>query len=103
MKKSRPGILLGVLAPPECEAACARAMLLETTTIGVRVRRERRYVLARRIDEVATELGTVRVKTAIFDGQARRTLEYDDVARIARERQRPLAEIAARLEELLPP
>jgi uncharacterized protein (DUF111 family) len=45
----------------------------------------------------------VRVKTALVDGLARRTLEYDDVARIARERDRPVAEIAERLGEYLRP
>ncbi len=103
MKKSRPAILFGVLAPPEREAEVARAMLRETTSLGVRVRRERRYVLERRIDEIVTELGTVRVKTADVDGCLRQTLEYDDVVRIARERGRPVGEIAARLKELLPP
>ncbi len=103
MKKSRPAILLGALAPPEREAAVAHAILGETTTLGVRVRRERRYALERRVDEVATELGPVRVKTAYVDGSARRTLEYDDVVRIARENGRPIAEVAAYLEGLLPP
>jgi hypothetical protein len=102
MKKSRPAVLFGALAPPEREAAVARAILTETTTLGVRVRRERRYVLPRDVVEVQTELGPVRVKTARIDGQPRRTLEYDDVARIARELGRPVAEIASRLEELLP-
>jgi uncharacterized protein (DUF111 family) len=76
-------------------------MLAETTTLGVRVRRERRYTLPRETTTVATPFGEVRVKTATIDGQRRRTLEYDDVARIARERQRPFAEIAARIEESL--
>jgi uncharacterized protein (TIGR00299 family) protein len=103
MKKSRPAILIGAVAPLEREADVARALLENTTTLGVRVRRERRYVLERAIAEHLTELGPVRVKTAKVAGGVRRTLEYDDVARIARERGRPVAEIAARLEELLPP
>jgi pyridinium-3,5-bisthiocarboxylic acid mononucleotide nickel chelatase len=103
MKKSRPAILFGALAPLEREGDVARAILRETTTLGVRVRREQRYLLERRIDPISTELGTVRVKTAVVDGALRRTLEYDDVVRIARERGRPIGEIAARLEELLPP
>ena len=101
MKKSRPAILFGAIAPPACESAVAHAMLAETTTLGVRVRRERRYTLPRETTAVATPFGEVRVKTATIDGQRRRTLEYDDVARIARERQRPFAEIAARIEESL--
>jgi uncharacterized protein (TIGR00299 family) protein len=103
MKKSRPAILFGAIAPSELEAAVARAMLLETSTLGVRARRERRHVLERRIESLATEFGPVRVKIADAAGSVRRTLEYDDVVRIARERQLPIAEVAARLEELLPP
>ena len=99
MKKSRPAILFGALAPPEREAAVAHAMLTETTTLGVRVRRERRYALERSVATRETPLGPVRVKTAQIDGTPRHTLEYDDVARIARERNAPFAEIAARLEE----
>jgi hypothetical protein len=101
MKKSRPAILFGAIAPLDREAAVAHAMLAETTTLGVRVRRERRYTLPRETRTVATPFGDVRVKTATLDGQPRRTLEYDDVARIARERQRPFAEIAARIEAAL--
>jgi uncharacterized protein (TIGR00299 family) protein len=103
MKKLRPAVLFGAVAPLAREAEVAHAMLAQTSTLGVRVRRERRYTLPRDVVEVATALGPVRVKTALVDGLRRRTLEYDDVARIARERQRPIAEIAARLEELLPP
>lgn len=102
MKKSRPGILFGAIAPLDREQACAHAMLVETTTLGVRVRREHRRVLERRIAEVSTELGVVRVKTAVVDGRPRRTLEYADVVRIARERHRPIAEVARELERCLP-
>ena len=102
MKKARPAVLLGAIAPPGLERAVAEAMLSETTTLGVRTRRERRYTLARHTTEVATEFGPVRVKIAYVDGGVRRTLEYDDVVRIAREENRPIAEIAARLEEMIP-
>lgn len=101
MKKLRPAVLFGAVAPLEREADVARAMLNETTTLGVRARRERRYTLARSREEIVTELGTVRVKTAFVEGAPRRTLEYDDVVRIARERRRPIAEIAARLQQLV--
>jgi uncharacterized protein (DUF111 family) len=73
-------------------------MLVETTTLGVRVRRERRYTLPRETVAMPTPFGDVRVKTALVDGAHRRTLEYDDVARIARERNRPFAEIVAAIE-----
>jgi uncharacterized protein (TIGR00299 family) protein len=102
MKKLRPGVIFGALAPVECEAEVARTMLLETSSLGVRVRHDRRYTLPREIAEIETPFGAVRVKTALVDGQPRRTLEYDDVLRIARERGRPIAETAARLEEFIP-
>ena len=99
MKKLRPAVLFGAVAPLEAEEAVAHAMLTNTSTLGVRVAIERRHTVKRRIEAVATPLGTVRVKTATIDGQPRRTLEYDDVARIARESGRPIAEVAAQLEE----
>jgi uncharacterized protein (TIGR00299 family) protein len=101
MKKSRPAVLFGAIAPLACEAAVAHVMLAETTTLGVRVRHERRYTLERTIETATTPYGDIRVKTATFDGQARRSLEYDDLVRIARERQRPLAEIVAAVEAFL--
>ncbi len=103
MKKMRPGVLFGAIAAPANEAAVAQAMLQQTSTLGVRVRRERRYSVPRDIIAIETPLGTVRVKTATVDGRSRRTLEYDDVVRIARERERPIAEISARLLEYLSP
>jgi uncharacterized protein (TIGR00299 family) protein len=101
MKKLRPGVIFGAVAPPEREADVANAMLRETTTLGVRVRTERRHTLDRHVEIRRTALGEVRVKTALVDGQPRQTLEYDDVARIAREQSRPIAEIADRLREEL--
>ena len=103
MKKSRPALMCSAIVPAELEAACARVLLSETTTLGVRVRRERRYVAERSVEPVSTALGMVRVKSALVDGVVRRTLEYDDVARIARERSRPIAEIVRQLEAALPP
>jgi uncharacterized protein (TIGR00299 family) protein len=94
MKKSRPGILFGVIAPLDREDACAEAMLTETSTLGVRIRHERRVVLERTLEDVETPFGTVRVKRATAAGRARRTLEYDDIVRIAREQRLPVAEVA---------
>ena len=93
MKKGRPAITLAALAPPAAEDAVAAALLRETTTIGVRVRRERRHVLARETALVDTPYGAVRVKHVEAGGIARRQPEYDDVVRIARERDLPIAEV----------
>jgi uncharacterized protein (DUF111 family) len=94
MKKGRPAITLSAIADPSAEAAVARAMLTQTTTIGVRVRAERRYVLERAAATVTTPYGVVRVKRSGVNGTARAHPEYDDLLRIARERDLPLPEVA---------
>ena len=94
MKKGRPAVTLSALAAPEDEDAVARAMLTETTTIGVRVRTERRHVLPRETGLIETPYGPVRVKRAGTDSSARSRAEYDDLLRIARERNLPLPEVA---------
>ena len=93
MKKSRPAITLSALANPADEAAVARAMLRETTTLGVRVRAERRHVLHRASAVVSTPFGPVRVKAAGSNGMLRTSAEYDDLVRIARERGLSLREV----------
>ncbi|GAC1573460.1 MAG: nickel pincer cofactor biosynthesis protein LarC [Candidatus Elarobacter sp.] len=98
MKKGRPAITLSALAQPVDESAIAHAMLRETTTIGVRVRTERRHVLTRSGDVVATPYGDVRVKRSGIDGEMRARPEYDDLARIAREHDLPLPDVARIVE-----
>ena len=82
------------LSEPPDEHAVARAMLTETTTIGVRVRTERRHVLPRTLATVETPFGPVRVKRAGTNGETRTRAEYDDLLRIARDRNLPLPEAA---------
>ncbi len=98
MKKGRPAITLSALASPGDEGAVARAMLEETTTIGVRVRTERRHVTPREAGSVETPYGAVRVKRAGAGGQPRVRAEYDDLLRIARERRLPILEVARVVE-----
>jgi uncharacterized protein (TIGR00299 family) protein len=93
MKKGRPAITFSAMALPAAEAAVAQTMVRETSTIGVRVRRERRHVLERAIDVVDTPYGAVRFKRVVAADIARRTPEYDDLVRIAREHALPLAEV----------
>jgi pyridinium-3,5-bisthiocarboxylic acid mononucleotide nickel chelatase len=101
MKKGRPAITLSALAAPADEDAVARAMLTETTTIGVRVRTERRRVLARETVSVETPYGPVRVKRAGTNGDARARAEYDDLLRIARERNLPLPEVTRTVDAVI--
>jgi uncharacterized protein (TIGR00299 family) protein len=94
MKKGRPAITISALALPADERGVADAMLAQTTTLGVRVRTERRHLLERVEAMIETPYGPVRVKRAGTNGNARVHPEYDDLVRIARERGLALAEVA---------
>jgi uncharacterized protein (DUF111 family) len=87
MKKGRPGVMLGALCAEGQRAAVTAALFAETTTLGVRRQRVERDALDRRMDEVETPYGTVRVKVALLDGrEVGAHPEYEDCAARARER-----------------
>ena len=91
MKKNRPGTLLGVVAPPARAHALAEVVLAETTSLGVRLRPAARLIAERDVATVETELGAVRVKLKRLGGRTVAAPEYEDCARVARERGVPLA------------
>jgi uncharacterized protein (TIGR00299 family) protein len=91
MKKNRPGMLLTVLCRVEDKDRLTKIILAETTTLGVRLRRETRAVLARRHVSVTTRWGDVRMKLANLNGSiSNYAPEYEDCRRIAKERNVPL-------------
>jgi uncharacterized protein (TIGR00299 family) protein len=96
MKKNRPGTLLTVVAPPDARARLTATIFRETTTIGVRYREMSRECLDREEVTVTTPLGAVRVKVARRDGRVlNASPEFEDCARIARERNVPVKEVQA--------
>lgn len=97
MKKQRPAILLSAVAAPADAPACARAMLRETSSLGVRMRPQTRLMLRREIVCANTPFGEIRMKVAHADEGVRATLEYDDVVRIARERNLPFSAVVKAL------
>ncbi len=90
MKKGRPGILLSCMCNRDRTEAITSALFRHTSTLGVRVSTARRSVLRRESRTVDTAYGPVRVKTASGWGVTREKPEYEDLARIARERDLPL-------------
>ncbi len=79
MKKGRPGTVLTVLCNPADSAALERLILTETSTLGVRIRQERRSCLERRHIPVATEYGEIRIKIGSLDGVTMNAApEYED-------------------------
>lgn len=84
MKKGRSGLWLVVVCEPADARRLAEAVLRETSTLGVRIREERRIELPRRTLEVETRYGTVRVKAAVLPGGTERVMpEFESVLEVA--------------------
>jgi pyridinium-3,5-bisthiocarboxylic acid mononucleotide nickel chelatase len=91
MKKNRPGMILTVLCKSEDAGKLAQVIFSETTTLGVRQRKEYRQTLARRWENVRTQWGEVRIKIASMNGTITNYApEYEDCRRIAAEHHVPL-------------
>jgi uncharacterized protein (TIGR00299 family) protein len=91
MKKNRPGMLLTVLCRPDDGARMRQLIFAETTTLGVRERRETRAVLTRRHVSVQTRFGEVRMKLANLNGAVTNYApEFEDCRRIAEQQRVPL-------------
>jgi uncharacterized protein (TIGR00299 family) protein len=96
MKKGRPGFVLSALARPGAEVAVARALLEETTALGVRTTRLDRWELEREERTVEVTGGAVRVKVGLLDGAVVNLApEHDDCAAVARETGRPVKSVWA--------
>lgn len=70
MKKGRPGTLLTVLCNPDARAMLEQLLLTETSTLGIRVREDRRSCLDRTFTTVQTEYGEVKIKVGRLNGEA---------------------------------
>lgn len=99
MKKSRPGVVLVVLCQEEQRQALVESIFKYTTTLGIRESIQQRYILGRRIETVDTDLGPIRKKLALGYGVNRAKYEYDDLARIARERSCSIEDVIAGIKE----
>ena len=97
MKKGRPGHVLTVLCDVEKEGELARAVLTQTTTNGLRIRRCGKYFLTPGSQTVETRWGTVAVKTARGFGTSHVTPEYESAAALARANSLPIQTV---LEEV---
>ena len=120
MKKGRPGVKFCCLSVPEKADALSWLILRFTTTQGVRRSAFDRMKLCYKISEVKTSLGPLRIKTAFLGGSLgegepdsggegaaentfsegrglRRTPEYDDLKRLAKEHGLSMPEARARV------
>jgi uncharacterized protein (TIGR00299 family) protein len=96
MKKGRPGIVLSALARPSNEDGVARVLLEETTALGLRISRLRRYELEREERVVHVDGQRVRVKLGLLDGRIVNIApEHDDCAKVARRTGRSVKSVWA--------
>ncbi len=97
MKKGRPAHVLSVLCPSAVADAIRRAVLTQTSTIGLRESPVSRTVLDRRDDVVEVHGRPVRVKRALLDGEVVNVSpEWEDVAAAAVELGLPTKVVLAR-------
>jgi uncharacterized protein (TIGR00299 family) protein len=99
MKKGRAGVVFEVLATPADAPALAAALMDLTGSLGVRRSTLTRTIAEREIIEVETDMGRARVKVSRLPGRVTARAEYEDCARIAREHEIAIDEVARRIED----
>ena len=99
MKKGRPGVKICCICRPDDRDKFADLLLMHTTTIGVRMQRMQRKTLRRRVETLETEFGPVEVKFAEGCGVSKHKAEFESAAKIARERNIPIARVYESIEK----
>ncbi len=91
MKKSRPGTLISIIVDDVHLSKVERIMFEQSTTFGIRKYRASRKKLHRKLVDVKTEYGTIKVKIGMLNGSIKNiTPEHEDCKKVAEERGIPL-------------
>jgi uncharacterized protein (DUF111 family) len=95
MKKGRPGTLITLLCKPDTDSVFADLLFRETSTLGIRTRRESRLILQRELLTVDTQYGPIRVKRASTTQGDTRNLapEFEDCRAVAEQANVPLKDV----------
>ncbi len=94
MKKGRPGTLLTVLCSEANQKKLERLILRETSTLGMRIRQDRRSCLERHHLPVQTAYGEIRVKVGSLDGEVLNAApEFEDCRAAAVRCEVPLKQV----------
>ena len=86
MKKSRLGTKITVLCSPDFKEKMLALIFKHTTTLGVREALCDRYTLKRNTENISTPYGNARIKHSEGFGVKKSKPEYDDISKIAIER-----------------
>jgi pyridinium-3,5-bisthiocarboxylic acid mononucleotide nickel chelatase len=91
MKEGRPGNILRVLSKTDSLEPVCSAILMHTTTIGVRYYPAERKILERRVFLLDTAYGKISIKEVVTpDGSLRRKPEYKDMKKLSDELNIPV-------------
>jgi uncharacterized protein (TIGR00299 family) protein len=93
MKKNRPGFLFTCICNAEKANFFAKLILEYTSTFGVRETICKRYILNRKTSIQKTLYGNIRIKTGEGFGIKKSKLEFEDIAKIARIKNKTFDEI----------
>jgi pyridinium-3,5-bisthiocarboxylic acid mononucleotide nickel chelatase len=94
MKKGRPGTLLTILCNPSESHVLERLILRETSTLGVRIRQDRRSCLERSHTTVHTIYGDIRIKIGTLAGEEMNAApEFEDCRAAASQHNVPIKRI----------
>jgi pyridinium-3,5-bisthiocarboxylic acid mononucleotide nickel chelatase len=84
MKKNRPGVKLTLLSEPGKKEQLIKIIFQETTSIGIRMRRETREILVRESKIINTPYGEVKAKVSRYENEIMNVkVEYDDLKKLA--------------------
>ena len=101
MKKNRPGTMINVICTESEKDAVIKALFNHSTTIGIREEKMNRYILNRRVETVETPYGPVGCKISSGYGVERRKYEYDDMTKIAKERDMSIQDVTRIVKDSL--
>lgn len=99
MKKNRPGVVLTCMCKSDEKEKFLHLIFKYTTTLGIREYTCNRYGLSRTVSQKTTELGTIHEKTAEGYGVVRKKIEYEDLAKIAREQNLSIQQVIERIQK----
>ena len=102
MKKGRPGFLLSVITTPANSWEIKKCIFSETSSIGLRFRREKRMTLPRQTGTVNTTWGDIQVKRVETPTGYAQYPEYEDCRRVALENNVPLKDVYATVNRCSP-
>ncbi len=101
MKKNRPGTMINVICAEPEKDTVIKALFKHSTTIGIREEKMDRYILNRRVETVETPYGPVGCKISSGYGVERRKYEYDDMTKIAKERDMSIQDVTRIVKDSL--